>query len=154
MKSMKSVFAMALIVASLFAVIIVPAYASSKDSLIQDFHIKKGFTNYTEIRSKDDTSACYLRVKKSNGHSVYARAMACGKERIVENHTVDRNGKAADYVSCPEGGKYSIHSRIKENGYGYATLAFKTDYFWGTSIRGEWSPDSRYQHEEPNVIYK
>lgn len=155
MKIAKRMFAMVLIVVSLAVVMVIPAFASAADSTIYNFRIVKGsFTNYTEIRSKDDTTACYLYVKNSQGHSVQARAMACGRDRVVENQTVDRVGRAVDYANCPEGGKYSIHSNIKENGYSYATLAFRTKYFWGTSISGEWSPDTINQHTEPVVVYK
>ena len=152
MKNRKHRLSSFLLIAVLVASMVAPAFASNHKSIISDFHIEKAsFTNYPEIRTKDDKSPVYLYITDSQSHSVYARTMACSETHIIKNCTTNKAGSYVDCVKTDEGIEYGIHSRIKEDNYNYATLSFMTRYYFGTSIYGKWSPNSHKEYKSPIV---
>ena len=61
-----------------------------------------------------------------------------------------KNGAIVGYVTCRKGVDYSVHNLIYENGYPYATLAFRNfEGITSTTVRGTWSADSYGTYTDP-----
>lgn len=144
MKIRKGIVSLALATAMALSVNGMAFAANTGD---QEFDFSVNAVNYnktTEKRNKDNKTPVYLYITDlADNSSVYVRAMGVAgstSKNLTENGT---SGDLTDHVTCKMGTTYSIHSQIKEQGYGYAKLAFKSkNLTFPENVKGKWSPDS------------
>lgn len=146
MKTNKRFLAIALTLVMMMSVFTISASAANTtDSKFTNFDLT--YFGYEELtaRDKQDTSPVYLYYTDGTRTTVKVRAIGCADNRKDENLTLS-NSALTDFVTCAKGVQYSIHSRIKEEGFTQAKLAFKSPNVFGDSITGVWSPDSQYRY--------
>lgn len=136
------------------SVLCAPALAANTSDEPFGFYISaSGYTRMqnSAARAKTDTSALYVYFDKSTVYKVRIQALGATSQYASYddwgNYT-RANGVNVDYVTCSRKVDYSIHSMIKEYGYGWAKLAFKTQYSSTEYISGEWSPDTMNVHTD------
>jgi len=132
-----------MVMASLLAV---PASATSEDT---NFSFSVSALGYTEMNSnlyarpKDNTTPLYMCYDTGTNSSVSVQAKGCTTKAGSYVNATYANGSRVDYVTCNINTQYLISSLIKESGYSYAKLAFKSNNaVLPEIIGGEWSPDS------------
>ncbi len=128
----------------------VTAMANTNDRTINFDVNATNFSATTGAAQKDNKTAVYLYLTELEHNSkMQVRAIGvAGKNyaNLTENGTT---GNLCSYVTCAQGSQYSVHSQIKEQGYGYAKLAFRSlNKVQKERAVGKWSPDSTrtYNH--------
>lgn len=121
-----------------------PAFASSVDVGINRFQVTK-YTKYVSPQKKENTTSCYVKLDDLNTYNsamvnVYGQASSAelGAQKILCNDGVNDR-----IISVGTG--YLLRNRVKENGYGYATLGFSRAVTVNYDIAGRWSPDSVWE---------
>ena len=111
-------------------------------------------TKIDNIGLKEDRTPVYLYITSSPVSQHHVRALGCATNNTSQttNQTQLCDGTFVDYVNCYRGTKYSIHSAIKERGYGYATVAIAPMGVSGT-VAGKWSPDSKGDYTHAADVY-
>lgn len=145
MKKLKRFLVLTLTIVTLVVAMGVTASASNyEDSNIPtDFSISFfSFKNLGSCRSKEDTSTLYLYITNATRTTVQVQALGTDSTMSSTKNLTVADGVCVDYVTCARYVQYNIHSDIYEDGYRYATLAFRSPNVLGDTINGVWSPDS------------
>lgn len=130
-----------------------PALASNtEDTKITSLSVTGlGYQVYSASRDKQDSSAMYLWITSLSSNS-YIRVKALGTNSPsasttnTTNCTCSQYGDNYNYVTCYEDVDYSVHSKVYEWGYTYATYGFENPFINATSVTAWWSPDSWNVH--------
>lgn len=93
-------------------------------------------------QKKDNTSSIYCQIQRTNDSSVtyaYVNARGGYTSKPTASWAYCNSAEPANrYMSV--GTQYFIYNSVKENGYSYAALSFRTNK--ATTMSGVWSPDS------------
>lgn len=130
------------------------ASASTNDVYFNNFTAPVGTSVFVQlptwqngIQKKDNYSSVYLYL--SSGRTACVQVWGCGVKDwcdAVDNYTMAPGAYGAYYTSYRTiqiGREYLILNGVKENGWGYAGLKFKSaDPYSSTTLNGRWSPDS------------
>ncbi len=142
MSKCKRILALVLTLVTMVSVMSVTAFAANtKDTGFTDFELKTSEWYYCITpRDKTNTTPVYLYYTKGIYNAVRVRAFG---QTSYSGSRIDctwYNGKYVSYVTCTKDTKYSIRSKIYEDGYRWASLGFWSQY--PDKITGVWSPDS------------
>lgn len=154
MKRYMKKIATGLLAVTIFSALAGYAAASTADINFSQYCGSSSFTKLSDVGLKEDKTPLYLYITSSpvSQHRVCALGCATNSTSQTENLTQMCNGVDTDYVTCYRGTKYSIHSTIKEEGYGYATLSIAPMGVSGT-VGGKWSPDSKGDYTHAKDVY-
>lgn len=118
------------------------------DSTITYFEIScSEFTPLPYARNKTDDTSLYLYITDLNYTNAKVQARGANVAYGItlfntNNRTYRLSQGPCLYVTCLNHMQYSVHSLIYEEGYPYATLAFRAGYAANDHLTGYWSPDS------------
>lgn len=139
MKKIRSAVAAILLIASLTAVLTIPAYATYQDATVTKVVNGNSFV-YTPIRDKDNDRPTYVYI--TDAPSSYTCVQVVSRYDGVPVNLTTVNANIVGYVMCRIGIKYSVHNVVYENGYRKAQLGLKKANYGSGSLTVTWSPDS------------